>query len=450
MQHLGSRAQNALNVKLPLLGGLFVLFGGSISGCASHWNAPTPIALTSAPAPTPAPTPAPNSLTAKPFVRLAQIEGEGEVAEIVVASRDGKVLLYNDAKGGKIGFVDLKNPAKPRLTGMLLVGGEPTSLALTRDGRWGLTCVRATSPGEKSQLVVFALATRRIVRRIPLSGQPDCLKISADNRYAAIAIENERGDIEEAMPQAPAGNLTIIDLNGAPAAWKSRVVSLLKLPIRFPSDPEPEYISINARNQAAVSLQENNAVCIVDLRGGRVTEAWSCGTTQHAADLTKDERIDFSQTLRARREPDSLAWTPQGHILTANEGDYDLDETDFRAGGRNITLWSRRGKVLWDSANQLDEMAAQNGAYLDKRSAKRGVEPEGVEIGSFGGKTLALVGCERARGVAVYDLSDEAKPQPVQWLETGDNPEGVWPIASRKLFVTANEGDNTLSIFGMK
>ena len=37
---------------------------------------------------------------------------------------------------------------------------------------------------------------------------------------------------------------------------------------RFPDDPEPEYVSINASNQAAVTLQENNHVVIVDLATG--------------------------------------------------------------------------------------------------------------------------------------------------------------------------------------
>jgi DNA-binding beta-propeller fold protein YncE len=422
----------------------------ALAGCTLQLDtAPQPQALVSATAP--ATTVSATAPSQKgPFVRVAQIKGAGKVAEIVVASRDGKSLLYNDATGGKIGFVDLHDPAQPKVKGLLMVGGEPTSLALTRDDRWGMACIRATTAKEKPELVVFEYPGRRIVRRIPLSGQPDCLKISADNRYAVIVIENERGDMDKAMPQAPAGNVTIVDLAGGPQKWKLRTVSLLNLPIRFASDPEPEYIAINARNEAAITLQENNGVCIIDLKSGRVTDAWSCGLTEHAADLKKDDKIDFSDVLRARREPDSLAWTPQNNLVTANEGDYDLDETDVRAGGRNITLFNRKGKVLWDSANQLDAMAAQNGAYNDKRSSKRGVEPEGAEVATVVGKPYAFIGCERAHGVAVYDLSNEANPQLVQWLETGDNPEGIYAIPSRKLLVTANEGDNTLSIFQMK
>lgn len=388
--------------------------------------------------------------TSGPFQRVAQIAGEGAIAEIVAADHEGKTLVYTDAKGGKIGFVAIANPAQPKLGGLLEVGGEPTSLALTHDDRWGLVCIRGAKTSAKSELAVFDFAKRKVVRRIALSGQPDCLKISADNRYAVIAIENERDDLDKPLPQLPAGFVNIVDLQGAPDAWKMRTVALQNLPVRFPSDPEPEYIAINARNEAAISLQENNGVVIIDLAKGRVLEAWSCGTTEHAADLSNDGKIDFSQTLKARREPDSLAWTPDGHILTANEGDYDLDETDFRAGSRSASIFDRKGKLLWDSDNQLDEAAAKNGSYQDKRSPKRGSEPEGAEIGVFGAKTYAFIGCERAAGIAVFDLNNEAEPRLVQWLTTGDNPEGLCAIPERGLLVSANEGDNSLSIFQLK
>ncbi|RYG74366.1 hypothetical protein EON80_02470 [bacterium] len=386
------------------------------------------------------------------FERIAQVQGEGKTAEIVTASSNGKTLLYNDATGGRVGFVNIEDPAKPKLTGLLKVGGEPTSVAITHDDKWGLTCSRSADVTAKSELVIFDFATRRIARRISLTGQPDCLKVSADNRYAVIAIENERGDLEKPMPQLPAGFVTIVDLQGTPDKWKLRNVQLPNLPIRFPTDPEPEFISINAKNEAAITLQENNGVVIIDLAKGKVLESWSCGTAEHAADLTKDDEIKFTETLKARREPDALGWTPGGNIMTANEGDYDLDEKESgeRAGSRSASLFDRKGKLIWDSANELDEAAAQNGSYKDKRSPKKGSEPEGVEIGVFGGKPYAFIGCERAEGMAVYDLSDETKPAFVQWLKTGENPEGLLAIPSRNLIVSANEGDNTLSIFQMK
>ena len=58
-----------------------------------------------------------------------------------------------------------------------------------------------------------------------------------------------------------------------------------------------------------------------------------------AADLEDDGQIVFDDLLvDSRREPDAIGWTPQGNLVTANEGDYDLD-ADF-VGGRGFTIFS--------------------------------------------------------------------------------------------------------------
>ena len=49
--------------------------------------------------------------------------------------------------------------------------------------------------------------------------------MDADGRYAAIAIENQRDEGVSpggALPQLPAGNLTIVDLVDDPAVWTTR------------------------------------------------------------------------------------------------------------------------------------------------------------------------------------------------------------------------------------
>ena len=50
--------------------------------------------------------------------------------------------------------------------------------------------------------------------------------------------------------------------------------------------------------------------------------------------------------------------------------------------------------------------------------------------------------------MAVYRLNgNKEKPKFIQILETGNRPEGLLAIPQRRLFVTANEGDGTISIF---
>ena len=162
------------------------------------------------------------------------------------------------------------------------------------------------------------------------------------------------------MPQGPPGFLAIVDLirPGRPGTWEVRNVSLQGVASRFAADPEPEFVDINARGVAAVTLQENNHVALVRLADGRLVDHFSAGSVTHGADLTEDGLIDFSDTLvDARREPDAIRWA-RGQLVTANEGDYDLD-TAF-VGGRGWTVFARDGHVRFDSGARLERRIAES------------------------------------------------------------------------------------------
>ncbi len=379
------------------------------------------------------------------FHEVATFKVSGKVAEIVDATPDAKTLIYTDSARREIGFVDISVPEKPRQIATLNVGGEPTSVSIAPNGKIALVCVH----GAPDKLLAISLATRRVLASWKLRAQPDSTAISHDGRFAAIVIEAERRDFKKPIPQAPAGSVVILEMRGAAKNWKLKDVALTNLPLRFPTDPEPEYVSFNARNQVAVTLQENNGIAIIDAASARVVRAFSLGNVTHAADTKNDGKISFTDKIvNAPREPDHLKWTPRGNLITANEGDYDfgLKPNQF-AGGRGFSIFSPTGKLIYDSAAALEMEVAQAGLYDDKRSDVRGIEPEGIGVGTFGGRALAFIGCERARCVLVCDLSNERTPRILQVLKTGKKPEGILALPQRNLLVTANEGDGTLSIF---
>ena len=383
------------------------------------------------------------------FEPLATFSVSGGVAEIVAATPKGRLLVYTDAVSQEIGFVDIHDPENPEQIGVLAMGGEPTSVAITPNGRWALVAVAGPN-----DLAVVCLATLEILTRIPLFGQPDCVAISPNGRFAAIAIENERDeDVDDGeMPQDPPGFLTIVDILGPAASWQTRDVSLAGIATRFPTDPEPEFVAIGPGNIAAVTLQENNHVILVRLKTGEIVGDFEAGATTHAADLQDDGVISFTDTLvNARREPDGIAWTPKGRLVTANEGDYDVDLGDGEfVGGRDFTIFQTNGTVLFEPGSALEEAAAAEGLYPDSRSDSKGSEFEGVAVGVFRGLPYLFVGSERGDFVAVYRLEHEDAPELIQLLPTGDSPEGLLAIPNRGLFVTSNEGDGTLSIFGFQ
>lgn len=161
--------------------------------------------------------------------------------------------------------------------------------------------------------------------------------------------------------------------------------------------------------------------------------------------------------------------------IADTDGDGDLDVV-YSFGARSMAVWSTDGDLVGDSCDQLEQAAAKRGASAfnlghdepgaDTRSDDKGPEPEGVTIGELGGKPYAFIGLERDGGVAVFDLSDPARPAMVAYASTrkveiepsnpasGDQgPEGVLFIpadaspSGKPLLVVSYETSGTTRIW---
>jgi DNA-binding beta-propeller fold protein YncE len=358
-------------------------------------------------------------------------------SEIIAVSEDGMTLVYSDSPLGAVGFVDISDPKAPKPAGTLKIEGEPTSVVVA-GGKVLAGVNTSESKAEPSgNLAVIDLASKAVESTCDLGGQPDSLAISKDGRFLAIAIENERDeDLNDGeIPQMPAGDLKIFTLaDGVPDCATMKTVALTGLAEVAGDDPEPEFVSFNDNGEIAVTLQENNHIAIIDAATGAVVSHFSAGTASlEQIDTKKDGALAFTgKAENVAREPDAVKWLDNDRIVVANEGDY-------KGGSRGFTIFDRTGKVLFEAGNALDHAAAAVGHYPDARN-KKGVEPEGMEIGVFGDDKLIFVALERASLVAVYkDTGGE--PELLQVLPSGVGPEGVVAIPSRNLLVTANETD---------
>lgn len=369
------------------------------------------------------------------------------VAEITAVSRDGQTLIYTDSPGERIGLVDIRDPKSPKPAGFVQLEGEPTSVAVHH--HFALVAVNTSLSFTQPDgvLAVFDIrnpAQPKRVATLPMGGQPDSIAISPRGRYAAVAIENERDEElnDGLIPQLPAGFLRIVDLKGQPSRWSTRDVSLTGLAEVAPNDPEPEYVSINDQDVAAVTLQENNHIALVDLRRGRVLRHFSAGQVDlENVDTDENDRIEPVGVLMGkRREPDSIAWV--GPLLaTANEGDYE-DADGEEGGSRSFTLFDYNGSVWHEAGASLEHALIRAGHYPESRSENKGIEPEGIASGSFRQQDFLFVGSERGNAVAVYDVARPWAPVLHQILPTGMGPEGLLPIPSRNLLVVSSEEDS--------
>lgn len=361
------------------------------------------------------------------------------VAEIVDASADGMMLAYTDSELEAVGFVDISDEENPTGTGIVELAGEPTSLAFIGDYVAVAINTSEDFVNVSGALNIIDTTSREIVATLDLGGQPDAVSVSPDGTFIAVAIENERDeDLNDgAIPQMPAGTLVVVDSSDvSPANWTTSTVDLTGLADVAPSDPEPEFVDINSDNIAAVSLQENNHIVLVDLTTGSVTADFTAGTVDlENIDTEEEGIISFNRSQTAvPREPDGLVWLGTDLVATADEGDLD-------GGSRGWTVFNTAGDVVYTSGNRLDHVAARLGHYPEERSGNKGNEPENVGAGTYQGVDFVFVGSERSSLLFVYEQTAEGQYRLVQSLPTGLAPEGLVTIPSRDLLVSAAEDD---------
>lgn len=391
--------------------------------------------------------------------------GVATSAEIIDASADGTTLVYSDAFTKSIGLVDITDPTSPLPLGRIELGEEadPTSVAVL--GELVLVAVKTSGNdfvNPSGELRVYNFDGAAVRDPIDLGGQPDSIAVSPDEAYVAIAIENERDeDLNDGfIPQLPGGFVQVIDnTSGDVATWTANPVDLTGLAEVAPSDPETEYVTINANNVAAITLQENNHVVIVDLPSAAVVSGFSAGSvaidgvdgTEEKIGPQRNGLIDLTDNLgERRREPDSIVWIDDVHVVTANEGDYE-DETGVEGGSRSFTVFNAfTGEVMFDAGNTFEYEVVRAGHFPEGRAANKGVEAEGLEYAMFGETPLLFVGAERANVVGVYDVTVPAEPEFLQLLPTGIGPEGIKALPDLNLLAVSAEVDGADDGFAVR
>lgn len=297
----------------------------------------------------------------------------------------------------------------------------------------------------------------------------------------------------------PAGSVSIINLsNGQITTAGLTGVAQTGNNIRTNTgmDFEPEYITVNAAGtQAYVSLQEANAMGVLNLRTGSFEKIIGLGAKDFNAAGNRIDVINggganlVNAPIKGLYMPDGMSAFEQGGrtlIAMANEGDYREDDADrtttgtaanglnagalngvrvsntdsrpgdlFIAGARSFSIRDTDGNIVYDSGEILEREAIAAGLYDDGRSRDKGVEPEGVEVMHIGDRLFAFVGLERTlqAAIAVFDITDAANATFVRMLVSpGDRaPEGLkgYQYNGNYFLALSSESSNTTSVFNL-
>jgi YVTN family beta-propeller protein len=380
--------------------------------------------------------------------RFAGLESAGAGGAEVAAARDNALFILGpdgidvrSTDGTLLGTIDTS------------AFGSANSIAVS--GNLLAVAIAAANPTDPGGVLAYevdvtgGVLTVTFVGDAEVGANPDQLTFTADGTKILVANEGEPNSYGQADSVDPEGSISIIDLvagtvatagfsafNGQADALRDAGVRIFGPGATVAQDFEPEYIAISADGtRAYVTLQENNALAIVDIATATVTAVVPLGFKDHgAAALDASDRdgpgndpainITTHAGLFGMYQPDAIAGFTAGgqqYFVTANEGDardYDgfeeevrlssltLDggfpggtaiqsadaagrlnvtnqlgdvdgDGDFDAlvsfGARSLSIWDATGALVWDSGDAIEQaIAALDPDWAEPTADQRG------------------------------------------------------------------------------
>jgi hypothetical protein len=350
-------------------------------------------------------------------------EGATEIAAFDPVSQS---LFVTNAMTGAIDVLDLSDPSAPTLVLSIAIADPtlagPTSVAV-HDGVVAAAVPSAT-PAQPGQVLFFDVDGTPLAA-VTVGALPDMLTFDATGQTVFVANEGEPTGYDVGQSD-PVGSVSIIDISGGAENVEQgdvRTADFLGFDpddldettrvfgpgASVAQDFEPEYVTVSADGATAwATLQENNALAIIDVAAATVTSVVGLGVVDHS--LTgldpsdQDDAIAIAtHPVFGMRLPDAIAaFEANGStwLVTANEGDArDYDGLDEE---------SRVGSEILDAAAFPDAAALQAPEVLGRLGISvpsSDVDGDGDldRLWAFGSRSVSIFD---AAGVLVWDSGD--------------------------------------------
>jgi DNA-binding beta-propeller fold protein YncE len=213
-------------------------------------------------------------------------------AEIVAYDPGSKRLFFSNALANTIGVLDISNPLSPKSVDTIALnayGGIVNSVAVFN----GIVAVAVQAKVSTDNGKVLLFNTNGdLQKEYTVGAQPDMVVFSPDGKKILTANEGEPSADYATDPEGSVSiidvasgavqNVTFTDFNTKAAYLRNRGVRIFGLNATTAKDIEPEYISVAPDSKRAyVTLQENNAVAIIDIATAKVLDIAPMGFKDH-------------------------------------------------------------------------------------------------------------------------------------------------------------------------
>ena len=334
--------------------------------------------------------------------------------------------------------IDVKSIVEANCEGFTY--GDMTSVAVSADGTKLAAAVQAEGYADNGRVAVFtcnADGTLTFEQAYETGVQPDMVTFTPDDSRILTANEGEPREGYADGAVDPAGSVTVITVADGTAVnvdftaydsneERQKLVDagiVMKKDTVPSEDLEPEYIAAG-NDTAYVTLQEANAIAVIDLDSLKVEGIYSAGYEDYsttAVDIDKkDEAYNPAvyESLRGIRMPDGVAlYSVDGvdYIVTANEGDsrewgdyLNEDERDFGDGQT-----SPSGKIT-----------AENSGLTGKVVFFDSSDYDGLDSGLdyvFGGRSFTVFRADKSGLTEIYDSGSDFEAKTAEYIPENFN-----------------------------
>lgn len=361
--------------------------------------------------------------------------GRFGVSALEIAAYDAgaqRIYVVNGSEPA-LDVIDIANPREPKLLNRIDLSqwGKGVNSVDVHDGLVAAAVENASK--DQPGTVAFLNRAGDCLAAVAVGVLPDMVTFTPDGAKVLTANEGEPLDDYSKDPE---GSISIIDVSGGVENLTQDSVQTVSFagltredlpagvrifsPKATPAqDLEPEYIAVSADSSKAwVTLQENNALAVVDINAAKLERIIPLGFKDYSQPANGLDTSDKDGAIRIELrpvfgmyQPDAIvAFQAKGatYLLTANEGDSrdyaafseearvadlaldpeafpeaetlqspaelgrlkvtntmgDTDgDGDFDAlyayGARSFTVWSTDGKLVYDSGDKLERLTAE-------------------------------------------------------------------------------------------
>ncbi|MCO7226467.1 choice-of-anchor I family protein [Pleionea sp. CnH1-48] len=384
-------------------------------------------------------------------------------AEIVAFDSQQKKLFVVNANDASVDVLDISNPASPtKLTSITASSAGPDLGSANSVSVYNGTlavAIEADTKQDPGLIAFYSTTDYSLLATVAVGALPDMVTFTHDGSKVLVANEGEPNDDYDNDPE---GSISIIDVsNGVANATVNHLrftdfnegnsradelpanVRIFGANASVAQDLEPEYIALSAdSSKAYVSLQENNALAIIDVNNQTIDSIVGLGVKDYSVagneiDVSdKDDQINLKtwDNLVGMYQPDAIAtysWNNQSVVISANEGDardYDgyseevrgddltlspihfasdaadsnnlgriktttangdsnndgMVESIYSYGARSFSLWDQNGQQIFDSNSEFEKLLSERypenfNASNDKNSHENRSDDKGAE-----------------------------------------------------------------------